>query len=260
MQSKKLSSRPVSVLVSRTLKIVGIVVILAALIDIFILPMPYQITDRQWQINFVAGVVDRGIVPLIGVVLFLTGFWVDSNADTVSDRKKLWQDPRFWALVFSSVLGLIFLLLFPLHLNNVRLGHQEAVQQVNQQIADAEKQLNGQLQTEVDSRRQQINQLVSATDDQIKQLVQGGQLTQNQADLIRKFKADPKSVEPFLKQQEEELRTKVQTEVGIRREEAQKTTTTEALKSGLRVGLSSLLLAIGYIVVGWTGLRNLRQM
>ncbi|NJO77069.1 MAG: hypothetical protein HC827_00135 [Cyanobacteria bacterium RM1_2_2] len=258
MTSKKLSSsRPVSSLIAHILKTVGIVITLAALLDMFLLPIPYQLAEQQWQINFVTAFVDRGIVPLVGLVLFLTGFAVDGSS---VERKAAWQDPRFWAFILASVLGVAYVLMFPFHLNNVRLANQSAIETVNQQATQAETELNERLQSEIEARRQQISQLLTASDDQIAQLVQGGQLTQEQAEVVKRFKAEPQSVEPFLKQQGEELQTQLQTEIGLRKKQAQEARRTEDLKSGLRIGIGSLLLAIGFSIVGWTGLRNLRQM
>lgn len=258
MTSKKVSSsRSVSSLIAHILKTVGIVITLAALLDMFLLPIPYQVAEQQWQIDFVTAFVDRGIVPLIGLVLFLTGFAVDGSS---AERKAAWQDPRFWAFILASVLGIAYVLMFPFHLNNVRLANQSAIEAVNQQATQAETELNERLQTEIESRRQQINQLLTASNDQIDQLVQGGQLSQEQADLVKQFKAAPNTVEPFLKQQGEELQTQLQAEIGLRKKQAQESRQTADLKSGLRIGLGSLLLAIGFSIVGWTGLKNLRQM
>ncbi|WNZ22985.1 hypothetical protein HJG54_09005 [Leptolyngbya sp. NK1-12] len=258
MTSKKVSSsRSVPSLVALILKTAGVVITLAALLDMFILPLPYQFLDRSWQISFVTAWVERGIVPLVGIVLFLIGFAVEGSLE--KEKKSLWQDPRFWAYVLASLLGLLYVLMFPLHLNNVRLANQSAIEQVNQQATEAETELNNQVNTEIESRRQQISQLLTASDSEISQLVQAGQLTQEQATLIKGFKANPSSVEPFLKKQEGELRNQVQTEIGIRKQKAQESRKTEDLKSGLRIGLSSLLLAVGFITVGWTGLRNLRR-
>ncbi|MFM7426551.1 MAG: HpsJ family protein [Elainella sp.] len=258
MTSKKLSSsRSVPALVANILKIVGLIITLAALLDILVLPMPYQFGDQQWQIDFVTSVVDRGIVPLVGIVLFLTGFSLDESEPR---QRPLWQDPRFWALLLASILGLVYVLAFPFHLNNVRLANQAAIQQVNDQAKEAETQLNQRLTTEIESRRQQINQLLTATDAQISQLVQNNQLTQEQANLVKGFKTNPNSVEPFLKKQEDELRTQLQTEIGTRKQQAQDSRKTTDLKSGLRVGIGSLLLAVGFITLGWTGLRNVRQL
>ncbi len=259
MTSKKLvSSHSTNTLIARILKLAGLIITLVAIFDILITPMPYQFGDRQWQIDLVTSLVDRGIVPLVGIVLFLTGFGIDGPR-TGELQRAIWQDPRFWACVLASLLGLVYVLAFPLHLNNVRLENQSAIEQVSQQASQAETELNNRIQTEIASRRQQINQLITATDDQIQQLTKNGQLTQDQADLIKKFKADPKSVEPFLKKQEEDLRSQLQTELGNRKQQVQDSRKTQDLKSGLRVSISSLLLAIGFIAVGWMGLFHLIQ-
>jgi Skp family chaperone for outer membrane proteins len=257
---KALSSPTLSLLASRTLKTVGIVVILASLLDIIVLSMPYQIAQQQWQISFVSQAVDRGVVPLVGLVLLLVGFWIDGISDDLPGRKPLWQDLRLYAFILSSILGLAFLLMFPLHLNNVNGAYHTALAQVAKQSTDAQGQVEARLQQEVGSRRNEITQLLGATDDQLAQLQQGGQLSKEQADLVRKFKADRNSVEPFLKGQENDLRKQATTEIAKQKQQAEQSLATETLKSGLRIGISSLLLAIGYIVIGWTGLRNLRQM
>lgn len=260
MQSKKASgSRPISTLAARALKTVGIVITLSVLLDILVLSIPYQFADRDWQIDVVTQVVDRGIVPLVGIVLFLTGFWVDSTAGLLSERKHFWQDPRFWALVLSSILGALFLLLFPLHLNNVRQAYQASSQEITQDATNTETQLSNQIETEIQSRQQQINLLVTATDEQLDQLVQQGRLSQEDAQRVRQFRENPDSVEPFLQQTREQLTAQAQQQLGIGREQAQQQLQSRALKAGLRVGISSLLLSIGFIVIGWLGLRNLRR-
>lgn len=258
MTSKKLSSsRSVPALVANILKIAGLIITLAALFDILILPMPYALGDRQWQINFVSSVVDRGIVPLVGIVLFLTGFSLDSDAEPRT--RAIWLDPRFWALILASAMGLFYVVALPFHISNVDAANREAIEAVNKQGTEAETQLNQQLDTEIENRRQQINQLLPASDSQLDQLVKGGQLTQDQANLIKGFKANPDSVEPFLKKQSDELRDNLENELGVRKKAAQESRNNDDLKAKLRVGGGSLLLAIGFITVGWTGLRNLRQ-
>lgn len=261
MQAKKASnSRPVTALASRALKAVGVIITLSALLDILILSMPYQLLERDWQIDFVTQFVDRGIVPLVGIVLFLTGFWIDSTVGALAERKRLWQDPRLWALILSSLLGLLFLVLFPLHLNNVRLAYQDSTQGITQDASDTESQLGGQIDSEIESRRQQINLLVTATDEQLNQLVEQNRISAEDADRVRQFKANPDSVEPFLQQTRDQLANQAQQQLGISREQAQQQLKTRALKSGLRIGISSLLLSIGFIVIGWLGLRSLRQL
>ncbi|MCU0523642.1 MAG: HpsJ family protein [Elainella sp. Prado103] len=258
MTSKKLSSsRSIPNLIPQILKIAGLVITLAALFDMLIIPMPYQIGDQQWQIDVITSLVDRGIVPLVGIVLFLTGYGI---AGMNGESRSLWQDPRFWACLLASVLGLVYVLAFPLHLYNVGQANKTAIEAVNEQASQAETELNQRIQTEIESRRQQIAQLLTASESQLNQLVQGGQLTQEQSNLVKQFKADPSKVEPFLKKQEADLQSQLKTEIGASRERAQDSRKTQDLKSGLRVGIGSLLLAIGFMTVGWAGLRNLRNI
>jgi hypothetical protein len=258
MTSKKVSSnRSVPDAIAGILKTVGVILTLASLFDILVLAMPYQFGDQQWQIGLVTSLSERGIVPLVGIVLFLTGFAINGSTDYA--KRPLWQDPRFWACLLASLLGLLYVLAFPFHLNNVRVASQGAVEQVTQQATQAETDLTKQIDTEITSRRQQISQLMTANDDQIAQLVKNGQLTQEQATLVKGFKANPSSVEPFLKKQADELRNQLQTEIGTRKQKAQDSRKTDDLKSGLRVGIGCLLLSIGFITVGWLGLKNLRQ-
>lgn len=256
----KAPSRPTSVLASRTLKTVGVIMVLATLIDLIILPMPYQWGDRQWQISVVTQLVDRGIVPLVGLVLFLTGYWIDSNSGMGTEKRSLFADPRFWACALASLLGLAYLIMFPLHLYNVNTNNQEALQRLNEQATQAESQILGdRLKADVESQREQISLLLTATDEQIQQLIQQGRLTQEQADLVKRFKANPKELEPFLQQREQEARTQLQTRIGSERQQQQQRIQSESLKSGIRVSISTLLLSIGFAVIGWTGLRYLLQ-
>ncbi|NJR39475.1 MAG: hypothetical protein HC781_12480 [Leptolyngbyaceae cyanobacterium CSU_1_4] len=249
-----------SVLVSRTLKTVGVVIILATLLDIGIAAIPYNVANRLWQIGFTTSLVDRGIVPMVGIVLFLTGFWINGNSSESETGQKSWfAEPRFWALALASLLGAIYLILFPLHLSNVGWSNQQALEQIGQKAKQAETELGNQLTTEVNSQRSQISQLLATSDEQLGQLVSNNQLSKEQADLIRKFKSDPKAVEPFLNKRIEETKTQLQTRIGTEKLEAEQKAKTESLKSGLRIGISSLLLAAGFITIGWTGLRHIGQ-
>lgn len=98
-----------SINASLILKVVGIVLIVSFLLDFLILLLPFQPTDRLWQINLATALVDRGIVPLVGLGALFTGYWMDSTSDAGSKG----LDLRVPVLILSSVLGLIFLLIFP---------------------------------------------------------------------------------------------------------------------------------------------------
>jgi predicted nucleic acid-binding Zn-ribbon protein len=129
--------------------------------------------------------------------------------------------------------------------------------QSNQALEQISKKAST-LETQLDNQSKQVDALVkdpqklSELDKAIASgQVQGEQLARLQAlkQQLQSFKQDPQT----LNQQVEQAQTKIRSE----RLAAEKQTRTGALKLGLRTGLNSLLLAIGYIVIGWTGFRSL---
>lgn len=246
------SSSVYSPFTALALKIVGLIMILSSLLDYIILAIPspgVSPLKSEWQLALTSQLVDRGIIPMVGIALLVTGYWI-ANSVGASEAKSSVQDLRFWAFILSSLLGLIFLLLVPLHFNNIRLQSDAALKQINQRATQAETQLDNQTK-QVDALVRDPQKL-SELDKAIQSgQVKGPQLAQLQAlrEQLNTFKQDPKA----LNQQVEAA----QTQIRSGRLEAEKRARSEALKLGLRTGLSSLLLAIGYIAIGWTGLRNL---
>ena len=107
MTAKKIFSNHLPAQAARILKIAGLTVTLVSLFDILISPVPYQWGDRQWQIETVTAVVERGIRLLVGIALFLTGYGISREPISESrSGRAIWQDPRFWALALASLLGL----------------------------------------------------------------------------------------------------------------------------------------------------------
>ena len=231
------------------LKLVGAIMILSSLLDYILLLFPFNPTDKAWQLNTTGQLVDRGILPLVGIALLIAGSWMSSR-DNNSTAGKPWQDLRFWALLLSSFLGLIFLLLVPLHLSNINTQKELAFQQISQGASQAEAQLQGQLQqvealAKNEQRLKELDQAINSGQ------VQGEELARLTAirEQLNKFKQDPKALN-------QQLQT-LQTQIRSRKLDAEKKANEQALKLGLRTGLSSLLLAIGYIGLGWTGLRSI---
>ncbi|MHC5777500.1 hormogonium polysaccharide biosynthesis protein HpsJ [Nostoc sp.] len=264
-------NRFTSVSTALTVKVVGIICILSFFVDFLILLLPFQPTDRVWQINLATALVDRGIVPLVGLGLLFAAYWIDS-ADTGSDRPQ-GIDLRFPAVILSSILGLMFLLIFPLHLNNVNQAKTQTVNRITQEADQAENQLNtrlSQLQAQLttDQGKAQLEQLRNQTkaqfseilkdDQKYKQALESSQIPANIKDLLRKAKKDPQILDKAIEQQTDiqTLQTQQLSQLRQRRDEAQQQAKDTAWKSGLRIGISSLLLSIGYIIIGWTGLRG----
>ncbi|MEM7066655.1 MAG: HpsJ family protein [Cyanobacteria bacterium P01_B01_bin.77] len=238
------------------LKLVGGVTILAALVDFLVLLLPPDLLNRAWQINTTTQLVDRGIVPLVGIALLFTGFWIDSFVTGKRNRVNLMIDARFWTCLLACILGLIFAILTPVHMNNVRLQSRDALTQVTTEATEATTQLEQRLNAEVTQQRDRISGLLE-NPDQIEQLVASGNVTAEQAEQIRQFENNPESLNEFLNGQASELRTRLETEIGTRQEEAAKRVRSEATKASIRISLSSILLAVGYIVIGISGMKRL---
>ena len=201
----------------------------------------------------------------MGIALLMTGFWVDSSSGVSIERRNVWVDLRFWALLISSLLGLIYLLLVPVHLNNTRLELKDTLAQVDKEAGQAEAQLEGQIKSE--QFKAQVEQLKSQRRSQIGALLQDeGKLQEalKSPDVPKELKAvlqeskkDPKALDKFLEQQAQELPNQARNEIRTRKQQKEKELRTRSRNSSLQTGISSLLLAIGYITVGWTGLRSM---
>jgi hypothetical protein len=232
-----------------TLKVVGVIMILSSMLDYIFLAASFN-PQREWQIGFMSQLVDRGIIPMIGIALLLLGYLVDYGSGGSMEQKSSFLDLRFWALLLSCLLGLMFLLLVPLYINNISQQSNQAIAQIDQKTKQAQAQL--------DAQTKQVNDLVKNPQG-LAELektinsgkVQGQQLAQLQAlrEQLNKFKQDPKS----LTAQVEAAKTRILNE----KIEAENQAKSQVWKMGIRTSLSSLLFAIGYIIIGWTGLRGL---
>ena len=265
---KATNSRQFSSVAARTLKVVGIILILSALLDCIVLSLPGETSDmidRGWQLAAATQIVDRGIIPLMGIALLLTGFWVDSSTGVSIERRNFWLDLRFWALLISSLLGLIYLLLVPVHLNNTRLELKDALVLLDKEAGQAEAKLDAQIKSEqyksdLEQRktlfRSQIGALLQ-DDGKLQQELKNPNLPKELKTVLQESKNDPKALDKFLEQQAQELPNQARKEISTQKQQKEKELRTRSRNSSLQTGISSLLLAIGYITVGWTGLRSM---
>ena len=254
--SAQSTSNAPSPIAALALKLVGGITILAALVDFLVLLLPPDLLNRTWQITTTTQLVDRGIVPLVGIALLFTGFWIDSYVRGKRGSGSLFLDVRFWTCLLACILGLLFAVLAPVHMNNVRLQSQEALTQVSTEATEAANQLEQRLNVEVTQQRDRISSLLN-NPEQIDQLLASGNVTAEQAAQIRQFEDNPESLDEFLSGQASQLRTRLETEIGTRREEATKRVRSEATKASIRIALSSILLAVGYAGIGISGIRRL---
>ncbi len=251
------------------LKVIGIVCILSFFVDFGVLLLDFSPTNKQLQVGLVTAIVDRGIVPLLGIGTIFVSSWMNNAEDRPQGL-----DLRLPALILASLFGLMFLLMFPLHLNNVRQASTQRVSQISQDAQQAETQLNNQLSQFLDQltnnqakaqleqvRNQAKAQFAELLKDEqkYKQALDNPRLPAEQKELLKKFKANPQELDQFIDQQTDpkEVANQRISQIRQRKEEAEKQAKDGAWKSGLRIGISSLLLSIGYIIIGWTGLKGM---
>ena len=256
------------------LQLIGIICILFFSLDFLFLLFPLQLTDKLWQINLCRSLVDQGIVPLLGLGGILTAYWVDRSTESGRSSSSGLKLPIF---ILSSLLGLIFLLIFPLHLSNVNQVKEEGLariekeaeqseNQVKSQLAQLQNQLgNDQVKASVEKQRAalkeqlrtQLNELVK-DEQKYNQALNNNQLPEAQKDLLKQYKTNLNSLDDFIAQQTdpEQLAKQRISQIQTQAQQQLQKTQEDAWKE-LRTGINSLLLSIGYIVIGWRGLRGM---
>lgn len=246
----------------------GLVLILSSLLDYIILAIPLDWQSEQWQIRYISQVVDRGIVPMVGIALLLVGYWIGGNIQSAKLGKKSGLDIRMPIFILASLLGLIFLLFVPLHLNNVRIALGIELEKIDETATDADTRIQNQydrindiLQNseriqEVDTQIAQISQALQAgqfqgqpINLQQRQSLEG---RRQQLQNLRELANNPEALSGKL----DELQTQLRSQK-LNRENL---ITTNAFKRGFRIGGTSLMLAIGYIVIGWFGIKEIKSL
>jgi len=234
------------------LKVVGLIMLVSAVFDYIMLAIPFNIGQSDWQLNFVGQMVDQGIRPLVGLCLLSVGYWIANRNNDPQEARFMFTDLRFWGMILASILGLIYLMFVPIHLNNVRVATDQALQQISQKATQAEAQVTQQVQQfeaimKDDQQYKQLEQAIASGQLQGEQLVRAQGLKQQ----IDTLKQNPQA----LPQQVAQAKTKLEED----RTKAESQARTEGVKIGTRTGFTSLLLSIAYVFVSWTGLKTIRD-
>jgi len=247
------------------LKFVGVIMILSSLFDYISLAIPPKIDSgdafRDWQWVTTTQVVNQGIVPLVGIALLVIGYWIANSIGNSSKSSVGQLKLAFW---LSSLLGLIFLLLVLLHTSNTLWRSSQNFEKIKEQATQLEQQLEAQSQQlgtalkqlkESDKRTQAEEELKQIEEAIEKGQVPANQLPQVQAqaqivkNLLEASKENPDAAPDKFK---EENLNKIRTQ----KLDAENQIKSQVWKPGIKTIINSLLLAIGYIAIGWTGLRS----
>ena len=259
------------------LQLIGIICILFFFVDCLFFLFPFQFTDKLWQVNLCRSLVDQGIIPLLGLGAILIAYWVDKSSGSSESSRSSSSGLKLPIFILSSLLGLIFLLIFPLHLSNVNQVKAEGLariekeaeqseNQVKNQLAQLQNQLgNDQVKASLEKQRAalkeqlrtQLNELVK-DENKYNQALSDTQLPEAQKDLLKQYKTNPNALDNFIAQQTDpqKLATQRLNQIQTQTQQQLQKTQEDAWKE-LRTGINSLLLSIGYIVIGWRGLRGM---
>ncbi|MCG9885029.1 MAG: HpsJ family protein [Cyanobacteria bacterium] len=247
MKAKSQKGKRTSPLVARVLLIVGLVLVASSLLDVLIALFPPDFSSRQWVFQTVTQLVDRGVVPMVGIGLLFASVWVDAKSGLSPARRGMAGDVRVWALLLSTILGFLFLILTPLHINGVRLLQQERARSIEAQAQEATQQL----EVQVNQQSERFRALL-ANPQEFDQILASGQIPPQQAEQLRQLRSNPAS----LNAQAAEFKERASQQITQRREEALAQAQTQAIQSGIRTGLSSLILAVGYLSLAGMGIQG----
>ena len=252
-----------SAFTSLVLKIIGIVFILNSLLHYAILIVPLDL-DIQLQNNLINSVVDEGTLPLVGIGFVLVGYFIESLNNKQSNKKSIFnlELPTY---ILASLLGLIFLLIIPVHLNNQNTIKVAALERIEQGAVQGAEQIK-QFLTQVDT----LSKNPDLLNDQIVNLrsilearqIEGKPLEAQQLETLQQQYQQLTSLRELAKNPEKykqrttELKKQLETQLNQNREKAENQAKKQYTTQNLNVGFKSLMLAIAYNIIGWMGLRS----
>lgn len=246
------TSAPIAALL---LQVGGAVAILVGLIDFISVAFPLDIGNRVWLIDTTRQLIDRGIVPAMGISLLFWGFWIELK----SSVSRPWRrGVGIAALGLSALLGLLFLVMAPTHLLTVRSEAQSTLAAITRQSREAEKQLDtpefkNNLQQQQAVFRQQMQDLLS-NDAQFNEFINSPQFDERQKEFMRRLKANPSELETVIRQRVTDFPLQLLSRIRVRRQELETRARTTALRVGVQTGTSGVALALAYLAIAWVGL------
>jgi hypothetical protein len=248
-----------------SLKVTGIILILSAVLDYILLPwmvgIPFNIGEKQWQLLFVGQMVDRGLTPIIGIGFIFSSYWLETKDQPPSSK---FLSLKFWGVLVATILGVLFLIFIPVYISNLNEAKTLELENIDKNIGEVQNRLQGEydqltnvLQNEeqlkqVDTTLAQINQALTTGKFNGQELnpqeIQQLQAQRAQLENLKTYRDDPQALESRIK----ELKTQIETQKNEKAKEAKN----RVLQQGLRIGLRSLFLAVGYIAIAWFGWKS----
>ena len=228
----------------RILEVVGSILVLSVLTDYLVYLQAFDFASSEWRLGLVATLVDRGIVPLVGLTLIFLGQWWRAQAGTATPA---WEAPlRLVSRGVSLILAVVFALTIVFSFTNFDAARAKFDQQLQQQVKlQIEPQLN-----------QLTQQLDKMTPDQLRQQLEQGKASgQLPPELLKEYdqlQKNPEELKVRLKAQLEKQKEAAITQLKASAAPHLQKVQTEFLRQVVKTTLMSLLLATGYAVVFWS--------
>lgn len=233
------------------LRLAGVILFFFALINYILLFVPPNFGDLRWQLNFTTQMVEQGVIPVLAIALMFCAYGLQEVAGLLPEKPKQgFNSLKFWVYVISGILGVMYLVLIPLHVGTTIAASNETIEKINQDAATAQVQLEERLQ---EQQRQML--AILGNQQRLEDYIQEQQLTEEQLARLQEFRENPE----VLGVQSDAIGEELKREIENRRREAEKRSQLGTFKSNLRVGLGSLLLASCYLTIAWSGLMNKRS-
>jgi hypothetical protein len=255
------------------LKLVGCILILSSLIDYTVQLIPFTYQEDVWIVGTITRIIERGILPMIGMALLFTGYWLEGGGE---QRSTPFISLRFWTVLLSILLGLIFLLAMPIAWSSYGKVSELQIKEINKKAENDQAQVAAKVQQSQDqltgflSNKQAVDQQLKGMDEQLKQIdeaiakgdIKGDQLAeiQKRKKAMEEVKADPTKLSDKLREKLKEESSQFLTKIKETQLNQTNQVTTGLNKGRFNAILSSILLTIGYTAIGVLGLRNLGSL
>lgn len=244
-----------SLFTALALRVTGIILIVAAIVNGLIAALPPQFDQSDWFANLITQWVNQGTLPMLGLAALFGALWIDRRAveETLQPQN---ARPRWllWPLLLSALLGLLFLVLTPLYFASTNQVSAAKVAEVNQQATQAQAQLDQLLE----QQRNQVNSLIANEQQyaQLQQEVEKAQLPEDQKAQLRQLQSSLQQVKndpKLLDQKVEEARSQGLKRIQQQQQQALAQAAREVHKARIQIISASLLLAIGYLAIAGLG-------
>ena len=191
--------------------------------------------------------IEQGILPLFGLGIFFAGIALESLGN-VTEKQGGWiAKTENWGYRLALMLGLLFVLLAPLHALTTIANNRVSFTALDERLAEQEAQVKFQL----DRQRELYTALIDG-EATIEDLVGEETLNEGQMEVLNKIKDDPDVLDRQLEAAQIALREQMHKRATQAREQSK----LAVWKSILRLGLTSWMLAGCYLNVAWIGLRG----